>query len=116
MADHVQILRRIGACENPEAQPDWTGPAIPPCSEPAAFLCETCGRLLCGGHAGGHWHPAGDTGAVAAHFQEEASKAQANADAAAKNTTAMQAQLDAAHAECRLLAQIRELVANKQAA
>ncbi|HXE30349.1 MAG TPA: hypothetical protein VN515_00955, partial [Terriglobales bacterium] len=60
MAVNVQILRKIGACENKQAQTDWSGPAIDPCPAPAAFLCESCGRMLCGSHAGGHWHAAAD--------------------------------------------------------
>ncbi len=59
--DRIQLLHRIGACENQQAQADWQGPAIPPCAEHASYLCQFCGHLLCGAHAGGHSHAATET-------------------------------------------------------
>jgi hypothetical protein len=110
MSEHIQLMRRVGACENKQAQPDWRGPEIPACTEPASFLCETCGRLLCGGHAGGHWHAVNDSAAVASHFQDEAAQAQAQAAAAATTVQAMQQQLAMAQQAAQTIAKIRALI------
>ncbi|HXR96994.1 MAG TPA: hypothetical protein VN709_04040 [Terriglobales bacterium] len=110
MSEHIQLMRRVGACENKQAQPDWKGPEIPACTEPASFLCETCGRLLCGGHAGGHWHGVNDSAAVASHFQDEAAQAQARAAAAATNAQVMQQQLAAAQQAAQTITKIRALI------
>ena len=112
MANQVQVLRRIGACENKQAQADWSGPEISACPAPAAFLCEVCGRLLCGSHAGGHFH-ASDASAIASHFQSEASQARADVASAQKTAAGLQAQLQAARADSALLDQVRTLVKPK---
>ncbi|HUX66393.1 MAG TPA: hypothetical protein VMV31_02775 [Terriglobales bacterium] len=111
MANHVQILRKIGACENRQAQPDWQGPEITPCPAPPAFLCETCGRLLCGGHAGGHWHEASDTSAIVSHFQEECAAACKREEAAKANAADLAQQLATAQAAAGKLKAIQQLVA-----
>ncbi len=108
----VQCLRKIGACENRQAQADtWKGAAIDPCPAPAAFLCEVCGFLLCGGHAGGHWHESSSPKQVASYFQSEASAAQADAAAARADAGQLQQQLAAAHKDCERVAKIKALLA-----
>jgi hypothetical protein len=107
----VQCLRKIGACENRQAQADtWKGAAIDPCPAPAAFLCEVCGFLLCGGHAGGHWHESSSPKLVASYFQSQASAAQADAAAARADAGRLQQQLTAAQKDCERVAQIKELL------
>lgn len=110
--DRIQLLRRIGACENSLAQPDWTGPKIPPCSEPASFLCESCGRLLCGGHAGGHYHDANQTPAtLASHYQDELKAGHQQVSELEAQLEHAQQQIDQAQAEAETLRKIRKLAA-----
>ncbi len=107
----VQCLRRIGACENRQAQADtWKGAAIDPCPAPAVFLCEVCGFLLCGSHAGGHWHASSSPKQVASYFQSQASAAQADAAAARADAGQLQQQLAAAQRDCERVARIRALL------
>lgn len=66
----VQLLRRIGGCEQHQL-PDGSADL---CPAQSAFLCELCGVLLCGSHAGPHTHtmPAAPT-AIAETSANEAS-------------------------------------------
>lgn len=109
--DQLQTLRRIGACENHLAQPDWKGPAIIPCLEPASFLCATCGWLLCGSHAGGHTHPAKETqSALASQFQNEVQALSNEVTGLENDLLRTQQQLETVQAENALLGKIRTLV------
>lgn len=110
--DRIQLLRRIGACENSLAQPDWTGPKIPPCSEPASFLCESCGRLLCGGHAGGHSHPANQSQQpLASHYQDEVISLHEQLSDLQSQLEQSQQQIAHAQAQTETLQKIRDLAA-----
>lgn len=107
MAD-VQMLRKIGSCENQQAQ---NLPAGSGCAAPAAFLCEICGWMLCGGHASGHAHAAGsDKAALAAHFQAQVTAAEQQVAAAAANAATVGEQLQQAQQAEVTLARIKELV------
>ena len=110
--DRIQLLHRIGACENNLAQPNWKGPAIPLCSAPATYLCQVCGRVLCGSHAGGHTHAAADSAsALASHFQNQLAQQQTIAGHLSDQLDLLSSKLEAAHSDQNKLAQIRSLVA-----
>lgn len=110
--DRIQMLRRIGACENSLAQPDWTGPKIPPCSEPASFLCECCGRLLCGGHAGGHMHAANQIQQpLASHFQDEVTALHQQVSGLQAQLEQSQQRIAEGQTEAETLRKIRDLAA-----
>lgn len=107
----MQMLRKIGACENKQAQSGWTGPELTGCTAPSAFLCEICGWMLCGGHASGHQHAAGsDKAALASHFQQQATAAAEAQAAAAANAATVGEQLKQAQVAQATLAQIKGLV------
>ncbi len=109
--DRIQLVHRIGACENNLAQPDWKGPAIPLCSAPAAYLCRLCGRLLCGSHAGGHTHAAADsTAALASHFQDQLTRQLTLAGHLSDQLDLLSSKLEAAQSDQNKLARIRSLV------
>lgn len=111
----MQSVRKIAACENTQAQASWTGPAIDPCPAPAAFLCQRCGWMLCGAHAGGHAHEAEAPEAfeqqVAAQAANDAvESATKRAAAAEARVTDLGQQLASAHAAAETLGRIRELL------
>ncbi len=109
--DRIQLLHRIGACENNLAQPNWKGPAIPLCSAPATYLCQICGRVLCGSHAGGHTHAAADTAsALASHFQNQLAQQQTIAGHLSDQLDSLAAQLQGYKADQDKLLQIRSLL------
>jgi hypothetical protein len=110
MATQVQILRKIGACENAQSQTQWSGPAVQACTAPAAFLCEVCGFLLCGSHAGGHAHASSDKQSVASQFETKLAAALARADAAEASARKLQQQLDTAHEDSQRVEQIEHML------
>lgn len=111
MSEKIQTLRNIGACENQLAQVDWTGGAIDPCPAQAAFLCETCGSLLCGGHASAHAHATTDKAAVASQFENKWRQAQTALDQERANSAAVAVQLAQAQKDCARVAKIKALIA-----
>ena len=103
-------LRRIGACENSQAQPDWTGPKIPHCTQPATYLCDCCGHLLCGDHASGHEHPKGQTGQeLASRYQSQLAESGKQLDALKANNNTLHSQLKAAQASTAALLEIKNI-------
>lgn len=108
----MQQIRRIGACENAQAQPDWAGKAIEPCPAAAAFVCAVCGHLLCGAHASGHQHAGKDDASdLQQQFQRQAQAVTAAASAVAQAEAAFQAALQEAQKGYAQIKQIRQLVA-----
>lgn len=62
MADMVQKLKPVShLCENHTigTHPEDRQPAH--CQQPPRYECEVCGKLLCGDHAGGHYHAPEET-------------------------------------------------------
>ena len=113
--DRIQTVRRIGACENHLAQAEWTGTPIPPCVEQASYLCEFCGHLLCGSHAGGHAHdPASHPADLATRYQGEVAKLEQELKALTADACTTAAELQAALAKAALVDRIKEWVGREQ--
>lgn len=114
MGTQIQILRKIGACENADAQSGWTGPKVDGCTAPSAFLCEVCGFMLCGSHASGHGHASSDKVPLASALEAQLAAADARATAAAANAATLQQQLDSAHKDSARVQQIEKMLEGGQ--
>jgi len=110
MSNEMQGLRRIGTCENAQAQPEWLGPAIEACPAAATYVCAACGHLLCGAHANGHHHPASDAASTTRRWQRQAQAVAAAAAQVATAKSAFDAALAAAEKDATQVEQVRAIV------